>query len=510
MNAEHTSPKTPASKVIIIGGGIAGLSCGCYLQMNGIPSEILEMGAVPGGLCTSWDRGNYVFDGCLRWLVGTNPSSALYRIWLELGVIADRKITFHDETVRVERADGTSLSVPADLDQLASEFKRIAPEDSALIDELVSAARRCVSLEPPLEKPLELMTVAEKIRFGWRCVPSLSVFLKWKRLSVAEYLLKYRNPFLSEALLALVGYGDMSAFVLVMVLAFRASRNTGFVVGGSRAFAGAIADRYARLGGVIRCNTRVDSIRVEDGHATGVNCADGTLVPASAVVSCADGYTTVFKMLNGRYVNEHLVRMYEQNEPFPSMILVSLGINQEFPGTPQALSLPGAQSLMAYSPIMQHARLDVSVSSPDTGLCPKGKTLITVRIPAFYDFWNQLKKDDPQGYRAEKEIVLQKVVDILDRRFPGLAKHLEQSDVATPATFERYAANWQGSYEGWLPTPRMVGRRIPSTLPGLKGLYMAGHWVAAGGGVPFAALSGRYAAQMICARNGKKFVAATP
>jgi len=34
-------------------------------------------------------------------------------------------------------------------------------------------------------------------------------------------------------------------------------RNTGFVVGGSRAFAEAIADRYGRLGGVIRYNTRV-------------------------------------------------------------------------------------------------------------------------------------------------------------------------------------------------------------------------------------------------------------
>ena len=57
-------------KVVIIGGGIAGLSCGCYLQMNGIATEILEAGGLPGGLCTAWHRGPYVFDGCLRWLMG--------------------------------------------------------------------------------------------------------------------------------------------------------------------------------------------------------------------------------------------------------------------------------------------------------------------------------------------------------------------------------------------------------------------------------------------------------
>jgi phytoene dehydrogenase-like protein len=44
----------------------------------------------------------------------------------------------------------------------------------------------------------------------------------------------------------------------------------------------------------------------------------------------------------------------------------------------------------------------------------------------------------------------------------------------------------------------------------LKGFYMAGHWVVAGGGLPSAALSGRYAAQMICARHGKTFAASEP
>src|ERR1700691_2935582 len=80
--------ESPPKKVVIIGGGIAGLSCGCYLQMNGIQSEILEMTALPGGLCTSWDRGPYVFDGCLRWLLGTSPPSVFHQIWTELGAFA--------------------------------------------------------------------------------------------------------------------------------------------------------------------------------------------------------------------------------------------------------------------------------------------------------------------------------------------------------------------------------------------------------------------------------------
>ena len=57
-----------AKSIIIIGAGIAGLSAGCYAQMNGYRSQIYEMHKIPGGLCTSWRRRGYLFDGSLRYL----------------------------------------------------------------------------------------------------------------------------------------------------------------------------------------------------------------------------------------------------------------------------------------------------------------------------------------------------------------------------------------------------------------------------------------------------------
>ncbi len=496
-------------KIIIIGAGIAGLSCGCYLQMNGIQTEIIEAGLLPGGLCTAWHRGPYVFDGCLRWLIGTQPPSAFHQIWQELGAIAGRKVLTHDEILRVEGADGKSLSVPSDLDQLSREFKRIAPEDTALIDQLVRAARRCAPLEPPLDKPVELMTHFEKMRTGLRYLPMVPVVLKWKNLPITTYLARYRNDFLREALKAIASNERMSALVLVMVLAFRTRNNTGFVAGGSWDFAMAIADRYARLGGVVRYGTRVVSVPVENNRAIGVQCADGTVVPAETVVSCADGHTTIFKMLKGRFVDRKILYLYENCDLFPAILQVSLGLDKTFPEAPHTLNLPLARPLVVDDKT-EHHRLEVETFGSNSALCPEGKTVMTVRLPTDYEFWTRLKKSDPQRYRAEKKAVIQEVIGILDQRFPGLAQHLERSDIATPATFVRYTGNWQGSYEGWLPTPRILGRRIPYTLPGLKDFYMAGHWVVAGGGLPSAALSGRYVAQMICAQVGKVFAATEP
>ena len=67
-------------KVVIIGAGVAGLSAGCYASMNGYDVEIHEAQDLPGGLCTAWQRGEYIVDGCIHWLTDSQPGSGYYRV----------------------------------------------------------------------------------------------------------------------------------------------------------------------------------------------------------------------------------------------------------------------------------------------------------------------------------------------------------------------------------------------------------------------------------------------
>jgi phytoene dehydrogenase-like protein len=508
---EPVAANAPA-KVIIIGAGIAGLSCGCYLQMNGIQTEILEAGELPGGLCTAWKRGHYMFDGCLRWLVGAEPPakppSPFHQMWKELGAIAGRKVLVHDEIFHIEAPNGQKMVVPTDFDKLAAEFKRLAPEDSHLIDRLIKDARRCVRLEP-LEKPLELMPHRDRIREGLRYLPIVPIVMRWKNLLLGDYLKRYKNDFLRKTLRMITGSEEMSALVLPMVLAFRSRKDTGFVAGGSWDFAMAIADRYQRLGGVFRYNTKVTRIPTENNCPQGVECEDGTMIPASTVISCADGYTTIFKMLDGRYVDKKVRFLYEECQTFSALIQISLGIKKVFPDTPHTLNLILPEKL-SVDDRTSHDCFEVETFNSSSLLCPEGTTMLTVRLPTDFQYWIDLKKNDPRRYRVEKKNILRKVIAILDKRFPGLARSVERFDVATPATFVRYTNNWRASYEGWLPTPRLLGRRIRYTLPNLKNFYMAGHWVIPGGGLPSAALSGREVAQLVCAQRGKNFTSAEP
>lgn len=492
-----------ASNVIIIGAGIAGLSCGCYLQMNGIQTEILEAGELPGGLCTAWKRGHYMFDGCLRWLMGALPSSVFHQMWTELGAIAGRTVVVHEDIFRIEAPDGRTLTVPANLDKLARELKSIAPQDGRLIDRLIKDARRCMSMEP-LEKPIELIPRRDRIRLGLRYLPIIPIVLRWKNLTLGEYLKGYKNDFVRKTLRVITGSEEMSALVLVMVLAFRARADTGFVAGGSWDFAMAIAARYQRLGGVFRYNTKVTRIRVENDHACGVECEDGTFTPATTVISCADGHATIFEMLDGRFVDKRIRFLYEKCQTFHALIQISLGVKKEFPDTPHTLNLILPEPVPVDDQT-SHDCFEVESFDSHSGLCAPGTTLMTVRLPTRHQFWIELRAQDPRRYRNEKKNVLRRIIAILDKRFPGLARNIERFDVATPATFVRYTHNWRASYEGWLPTPQILGRRISYTLPGLKNFYMAGHWVIPGGGLPSAALSGREVAQLVCAKKGKTF-----
>ena len=80
--------------MIVIGGGLAGLSTGCYARMNGYHTTILEQHSSPGGLCTSWRRGEYIFDGCIHWLAGSSGEGLLGQWWNEVGALAGKKFVY--------------------------------------------------------------------------------------------------------------------------------------------------------------------------------------------------------------------------------------------------------------------------------------------------------------------------------------------------------------------------------------------------------------------------------
>ena len=496
-----------AKKVIIVGAGIAGLSAGCYLQMNGFETEIYEMHTLPGGLCTSWKKQDYWIDGCIHWLVGSGPSDPFYNLWNEL--IDMKSLTFvdSDEYIRVEDAEGNAIRVFADINKLEAEFLKKAPEDKKLILELSAAARKISRLDLPVEKPAELYSLGDTLKFLVKLIPYLGTMRKWSRITLAKYAARFRNPLLARTIEEMF-VPEMSALFMFFTLAWFHRRSAGYPIGGSLKFAQHIESKYLALGGKLHYGKKVDEIltRTEGRNqvAHGIRLLDGSIHNGDIVISAADGHDTLFRMLGGKFIDEALRKIYTEYRTFSSYIQVSLGVARTFEPLPLTY-IPLPETIIV-DPGTKADFIGFRIHHFDPTLAPEGKTLITASFPTSnYQYWNDLRSSDPKRYKAEKRQLAQVVIDTLEQRLGNVAPLVEMEDVSTPATVIRYTNNWKGSFEGWVLTPENALKQMKKQLPGLQKFYMAGQWVEPGGGLPSAILSGRNIAQIICKHEGASF-----
>lgn len=500
-----------SQSIIVIGAGIAGLSAGCYGQMNGYRTQIFELHDKPGGLCTSWKRKGYTFDGCIYWLVGSGTGSSFNRIWQELGAVQGRQMVDHEEFLRVEGTNGKAFIVYTDADRLEQHMKALAPADGEVIEEFCDGMRFFSRFGREVGTPGRPSGLLDGIKMGLRMLPFLGAFRKYSKMSVQDFAARFSDPFLRRAFSTVFDMPDFPVVALLMSLGWQHNRDAGYPIGGSLAFAQAIERRYLDLGGVLHYKSRVEKILVENGRAVGVRLADGAEHRADVVISAADGRATIFDMLGGKYVNDKIRGYYDELPIFPPVIQVSLGVARDLSSEPHSVVYPLAEPITIAGEARK--RLSVRHFCYDPTMAPPGKSVITSMFDSNYAYWKELYPER-ERYDAEKKEIAIQVIDQLERRFPGITNQVEVVDVSTPMTYERYTGNWQGSMEGWLLTTKTMemamGGGMSKTLPGLENFYMAGQWVEPGGGLPPAATSGRGVIQAICKRDKKPFEAWVP
>ena len=324
-------------KIVIIGAGIAGLSAGCYAQMNGFDSCIYEMHSNPGGLCTSWTRGDYTFDGCIDWLTGSSPDGMFYPLWQELGVIQNNTFLYEEEYCRYTGRGGCELVFHLDIERLEREFMQFSREDAGIVEELCNLIRILKGFRPNVATALEVMGPIDYLKM----MPDILLhgrqyrnFFKYGRMSMGEFAARFKNTELRD-MLSSIWNSNMPVSLFATTMAWCSDRTAGYPQGGSLKFARGIEKRYVELGGRISYKQRVEKIVVKDGRAVGIILPDGSEVPADIVVSAADGHSTVYNLLDGKYLSDKLKDWYERMPTFPPYIQISLGVNRDMSGQPR-------------------------------------------------------------------------------------------------------------------------------------------------------------------------------
>jgi phytoene dehydrogenase-like protein len=481
---------------VIIGAGLGGLSCAAAFARQGFKPLVLEQHTVPGGYATTFKRpGGFVFDASLH-STGVGERNGIPNLISGFPEITDIEFVPHKVLYRAIFPD-YDIRVPhKDMDGYIKLLVDTFPEEKAGIESLFQTMRELVSDLNKYQSAggkVDMASFPKEYPYLVKCFNST-----WG--TVLDSHIKGLK--LKAVVSALWGYFGLppsklaSLYYILPVIGYL--QDGGYYpVGRSQKISDSLRRFIEERGGKVLLNARVESILVKEHAAYGIRTADGAEHLGRVVVSNANAYDTVRKMIDeAEFLKTYLARM--------DTFTASLSSFQVFLGLKKDLvSEVGIKDTEIFCDTGYDAEegyrqaLNAEVEKGGFGLTlydnlykgysPQGKNTLNIMILQGYDPWKKFEADYFAGrkdaYRAEKErmadVLIQKVEETL---LPGLRKAIEVREVATPLTNIRYTSNYRGAIYGWDQTvDNCEPRRLPHKTP-IKNLYLAGAWTRPGHG----------------------------
>lgn len=487
------------SKVVIVGGGISGLSAGIFAKESGYDCVIIEKNAQIGGECVGWSRKGSYIDGCVHWLTGSDRG-ALNKLWRHVGVIQNDSDIMRDGYFYVYTHGDEKITVYCDLDKFEADLHRAAPQDEELIKELMGYVRALAKYEVPID-PMGLMSKKRLLKKLNELFMLSGVYRALQKITIDEYAARAKSEVLSGFIRSYMP-GDSSMLCFAFVLATVAGGNGNYPAFTSSEFANRMRKRFIDLGGEVIVNKSVVSVTENKSRASAVTLDDGTTQSGDYIIFATDPQVT-FKILKKAHNDKYFDRCYGDSATNP--ILSNLMCAFSVDSTVEIEK----EEIFSCSPVMIAGRergtvwnkLYLNNANKQNGeltLCS-----MQTQTAADFDYWKNLYVNDRDEYKAEKSRVAADIEARIVERYPSLKGKLTLLDIATPVTYERYVGAYKGSYMAFMITPKSNIAPRSAKVKGLKNVFLASQWIIPPGGLPCALISGRCAIEYVLRADKK-------
>ena len=496
--------KMNKKKVIIIGGGISGLTAGIYLLDNNFDVTIYEKHSIPGGECTGWYRNNSYIDGCAHWIVGTNPKDKLYKLWEHIGAFDQNSVIYDMEYLSKFECGDKMYTLYSDIKKLKQELLSISKEDKRQINKLITLIKLFSYTTIPTHKPIDMMNIFELIAFGIRFLPMALAFRKYSRMSIQEFTRRFKSPVIRDILHRWMNKEyKMSSFLYVLQEANK--NNAGVVKGGSLQMSKRITARFKELGGNIIYNSEVKKIVIENNIAKGIILGSDEKVEADYIIPSCDIHHTFYDLLDDKFTPDYFKKKFSalDKNPLNSAVYVSYKVLKDISNLPKMVDYK-TEGLSFENMKLPH--FQVRNYSFDETYIDKNGTLITIILPTNDKFYQIIKEKNKAEYNQMKNDIASTLKNILIEKMNLKENEIVLMDIATPLTYERYANAYHGSYMAFVSMPKSKGLMQKGEIKNLKNLIVAGQWLMPPGGLPIALFLGKHAAQRVCRLEKKVFI----
>jgi len=476
-----------AYDAIIIGSGAGGLTTAVALAQAGKKVLVLEQHDRPGGWTHSFTLNGYRFSPGVHYIGDLHEGGGLRRIYDGLGVSQDLSfVELNPDGYDHIFIGDQRVDFPKGRENLIERLKSQFPHEAQGIDSyfadmqaMVEGLRRLGNLSNPLQSAMSAPTV-----------------LKWMRATGRDFLDAHiSDPVLRGALSGQAGDHGMppsqvSAFMHVGITHHYLDGGY-YPLGGAFTIPRAFVRALKKAGGEIRLQSRVKRMLLEGTKVIGVELESGEEIRAGVVISNADPEVTFGKMIGREHLSVKLRRKLDSVKYSTSCLSL-------FFATDMDLRAEGLDSGNMW--YYDHADVDRIYSEGLTDALlredtPPGMFLTTTTLKdpskkhsghhtcesfAFVSYegferWAKSKYGSrPADYEAMKEDLAWRMVRGLEKRIPGLSKHITFYSLGTPLTNEHYLNATRGNLYGIDKRPTQVGPFGFSAKTEFEGLFLCG------------------------------------
>ena len=492
--------------VIIIGGGLSGLTAGSLLAKRHLKVAVIEKSYNPGGSCGIFKRGQVTFD----------QGSAMLYGFGEKGFNAHRFVfNCLEEPIDIIRHDllycvnfkGRRIPFWPDVEKFADELSLAFPSEKESIHRFyrdMLNMYKHVMVETPNYASADETDRNSALKSLIRHPVSYARFLSFLNKSAKSLLEKYfTDPEIFkffDKLTSTYCYATVEEAPAVLAAVMFVDNHIGgsyYPAGSTLFLPGKLEKVIEENGGDMLLEREVVSIVFEAGKPAGVLLDDGRVLKAPYIIYSGTVWNLYGKLIDPAHTSLKQRDWAKNQAPtYPSVVLYAVIDRSIIPeDTAPIEMLVGNPDRLDESEVTAYI-----LSIDDRTICGEDEHTVIAIGPTF-EKWNS---SDVVFYQSKKKKEQERLISVLEKRFPGFTGAVRYAEVATPCTIERYTMKNGGAVAG---PKQMLGQHMFRRLharTAWDNLFCCGESTVMGTGTPTVTTSGLTAANVLLKKLGKE------